>query len=65
MEERELTENDKFFLKDSINSTVLRVTFAVESRKRTTVKDKEINKYVKKKERIHVRCCYGSCHEST
>jgi len=49
LEERELTENDKFFLQDSINSTVLRVTFQVESRKRTTKKDNEINKYVRKK----------------
>jgi len=49
IEERELTETDKFFLKDSINSSVLRVTFAVESRKRTTKKDNEINKYVRKK----------------
>jgi len=44
-----LTENDKFFLKDEINSTVLRVQYAVESRKVTTKKDKEITGYVKKK----------------
>jgi len=49
IEERELTETDKFFLKDSINSSVLRVTFAVESRKKTIKKDNEINKYVRKK----------------
>jgi len=49
LEERELTETDKFFLKDSINSSVLRVAFAVESRKKTTKKENEINKYVRKK----------------
>lgn len=49
IEERELTETDKFFLKDSINSSVLRVAFAVESRKKTTKKENEINKYVRKK----------------
>jgi len=49
IEERELNEKDQFFLKDSITSTVLRVTYAVESRKVTTKKDNEINKYVRKK----------------
>merc|ERR1712232_525696 len=48
-EERDLTTSDKFFLKKEIASTVLRVTFAAESRKRKNSNQKEINKYVRKK----------------
>ena len=49
IEERDLTEKDQFFLKDAIDCTVLRVTYPVESRKRTGLHQNVVQIHVKKK----------------
>lgn len=49
LEERPLTKYDKFFLKDQIDSTLLRVQYATESSKNFSLKQRKIDVYVKQK----------------
>jgi len=49
LEERDLTKDDKFFLKDEISSTLLRIQYATESAKRQKSNQGTIDKYVRKK----------------
>jgi len=49
LEERDLTKDDKFFLKDEISSTLLRIQYATESQKRKKQDNATIDKYVRKK----------------
>jgi len=49
LEERDLTKEDKFFLKSEISSTLLRIQYATESAKRQKSNQGTIDKYVRKK----------------
>lgn len=49
LEERDLTKDDKFFLKPEISSTLLRIQYATESAKRQKSNQGTIDKYVRKK----------------
>jgi hypothetical protein len=49
LEERDLTKDDKFFLKTEIQSTLLRIQYATESAKRQKSNQGTIDKYVRKK----------------
>jgi len=49
LEERDLSKDDKFFLKTEISSTLLRIQYAAESAKRQKSNQNTIDKYVRKK----------------